>query len=127
MKHSGSMHISVITVTYNPGDLLEPTMQSVLEQVGVRVDYVVVDGASKDGTAERLRAFGEKVQGELVQGGSLTYRWVSEPDQGLYDAMNKGMAMATGDYVLFLNAGDTLAHPRVLEDLWAEAPGAGAY
>ena len=122
MKHSGSMHISVITVTYNPGDLLEPTMQSVLEQVGVRVDYVVVDGASKDGTAERLRAFGEK-----VQGGSLVYRWVSEPDRGLYDAMNKGLAMATGDYVLFLNAGDTLAHPRVLEDLWAEAPGAGAY
>ncbi|MBU6193180.1 MAG: glycosyltransferase, partial [Bacteroidetes bacterium] len=96
------MHISVITVTYNPGDLLEPTMQSVLEQVGVRVDYVVVDGASKDGTAERLRAFGEK-----VQGGSLVYRWVSEPDRGLYDAMNKGLAMATGDYVLFLNAGDT--------------------
>ena len=122
MKHSGSMHISVITVTYNPGDLLEPTMQSVLEQVGVRVDYVVVDGASKDGTAERLRAFGEKVQGV-----SLVYRWVSEPDRGLYDAMNKGLAMATGDYVLFLNAGDTLAHPRVLEDLWAEAPGAGAY
>jgi glycosyltransferase involved in cell wall biosynthesis len=136
------MHISVITVTYNPGDLLEPTMQSVLEQVGVRVDYVVVDGASKDGTAERLRAFGEqvqgeqaqgervqgeRVQGELVHGGSLTYRWVSEPDRGLYDAMNKGLAMATGDYVLFLNAGDTLAHPRVLEDLWAEAPGAGAY
>jgi len=127
MKYSGSMHISVITVTYNPGDLLEPTMQSVLGQVGVRVDYVVVDGASKDGTVERLRAFGEKVQGERVQGGSLAYRWVSEQDQGLYDAMNKGMAMATGDYVLFLNAGDTLAHPRVLADLWAEAPGAGAY
>jgi glycosyltransferase involved in cell wall biosynthesis len=117
-------------------------MQSVLEQVGVRVDYVVVDGASKDGTVERLRAFGEQVQGEqaqgervqgelvqgeLVQGCSLNYRWVSEPDQGLYDAMNKGLAMATGDYVLFLNAGDTLAHPRVLEDLWAEAPRAGAY
>ena len=137
MKHSVSMHISVITVTYNPGDLLEPTMQSVLGQVGVRVDYVVVDGASKDGTVERLRAFGEKVHGERVQGervqgervhgGSLTYRWVSEPDRGLYDAMNKGLAMATGDYVLFLNAGDTLAHPRVLEDLWTEAPEAGAY
>ncbi|MFM7033434.1 MAG: glycosyltransferase, partial [Bacteroidota bacterium] len=68
MKHSVSMQISVITVTYNPGDLLEPTMQSVLEQVGVRVDYVVVDGASKDGTVERLRAFGEQVQGEQAQG-----------------------------------------------------------
>ena len=132
MKYPGSMRISVITVTYNPGDLLEPTMQSVLGQKGVRVDYVVVDGASKDGTVERLRVFGVQVQGELVQGervhgGSLVYRWVSEPDRGLYDAMNKGLAMATGDYLLFLNAGDTLAHPRVLADLWDEAPGAGLY
>lgn len=63
MKHSGSMHISVITVTYNPGDLLEPTMRSVAEQVGVQVDYVVVDGASKDGTVERLRAFDAQIQG----------------------------------------------------------------
>ncbi len=122
MKYPDGMSVSIVTVTYHPGDLLEPTMRSVAEQVGVHVDYVVVDGASKDGTVERLRAFGER-----VQGGSLVYRWVSEPDRGLYDAMNKGLAMATGDYVLFLNAGDTLAHPRVLADLWDQAPGAGAY
>jgi len=132
MKYPDGMSVSIVTVTYNPGDLLEPTMRSVAEQVDVHVDYVVVDGASKDGTVERLRAFGEQVQGdqapgERVQGGSLVYRWVSEPDRGLYDAMNKGLAMATGDYVLFLNAGDTLAHPRVLADLWDQAPGAGAY
>ena len=137
MKYPDGMSVSIVTVTYNPGDLLEPTMRSVAEQVDVHVDYVVVDGASKDGTVERLRAFGEQVQGEQVQGdqapgervqgGSLVYRWVSEPDRGLYDAMNKGLAMATGDYVLFLNAGDTLAHPRVLADLWDQAPGAGAY
>jgi len=66
-------------------------------------------------------------QQDREQDPSFKFRWVSEPDRGLYDAMNKGLAMASGDYVLFLNAGDTLAHPRVLADLWAESPGAGAY
>lgn len=126
------MNISVITVTYNPGELLEPTMRSVAEQVGVQIDYVVVDGASKDGTVERLRSFGKRIEEIEADGGQdernqLTYRWVSEPDRGLYDAMNKGLAMATGDYVLFLNAGDTLAHPRVLADLWSERKGAAVY
>jgi glycosyltransferase involved in cell wall biosynthesis len=136
------MHVSVITVTYNPGDLLEPTMRSVADQMGVRLDYVVMDGASRDGTVERLQAFerqisggqnqreqdqGGRIQGGQIPGGALNFRWVSEPDRGLYDAMNKGMAMAIGDYVLFLNAGDTLAHPRVLADLWEQSPEAGAY
>jgi glycosyltransferase involved in cell wall biosynthesis len=132
MSNPERMFVSIVTVTYNPGELLEPTMRSVAEQVGVQIDYVVVDGASKDGTVERLRAFGEQVQGELVQGqpvhgGSLVFRWVSEPDRGLYDAMNKGLVMAQGDYVLFLNAGDTLAHPRVLAELWSERKGAAVY
>jgi len=126
------MNISVITVTYNPGDLLEPTMQSVLEQVGVQIDYVVVDGASKDGTVDRLQSFGKRIEGVVADGGQdeqnqWTYRWVSEPDRGLYDAMNKALGMAKGDYVLFLNAGDILAHPRVLADLWTEEQGASAY
>ena len=126
------MNISVITVTYNPGELLEPTMRSVAEQVGVQIDYVLVDGASKDGTVERLRSFGKRIEEIEADGGQdernqLTYRWVSEPDRGLYDAMNKGLVMAQGDYVLFLNAGDTLAHPRVLADLWSERKGAAVY
>ncbi|MFZ4631149.1 MAG: glycosyltransferase family 2 protein [Bacteroidia bacterium] len=126
------MFVSIVTVTYNPGELLEPTMRSVAEQVGVQIDYVVVDGASKDGTVERLRAFGKRIEEIEADGGQdernqLTYRWVSEPDRGLYDAMNKGLAMASGDYVLFLNAGDTLAHPRVLADLWSERKGAAVY
>ena len=126
------MNISVITVTYNPGELLEPTMRSVAEQVGVQIDYVVVDGASKDGTVDRLRSFGKRIEEIEADGGQdernqLTYRWVSEPDRGLYDAMNKGLVMAHGDYVLFLNAGDTLAHPRVLADLWSERKGAAVY
>jgi len=132
MSNPERMFVSIVTVTYNPGELLEPTMRSVAEQVGVQIDYVVVDGASKDGTVERLRSFGKRIEEIEADGGQdernqLTYRWVSEPDRGLYDAMNKGLAMATGNYVLFLNAGDTLAHPRVLADLWSERKGAAVY
>lgn len=132
MSNPERMFVSIVTVTYNPGELLEPTMRSVAEQVGVQIDYVVVDGASKDGTVERLRSFGKRIEEIEADGGQdernqLTYRWVSEPDRGLYDAMNKGLAMASGDYVLFLNAGDTLAHPRVLADLWSERKGAAVY
>jgi glycosyltransferase involved in cell wall biosynthesis len=132
MSNPERMFVSIVTVTYNPGELLEPTMRSVAEQVGVQIDYVVVDGASKDGTVERLRSFGKRIEEIEADGGQdernqLTYRWVSEPDRGLYDAMNKGLVMAQGDYVLFLNAGDTLAHPRVLADLWSERKGAAVY
>ena len=132
MSNPERMFVSIVTVTYNPGELLEPTMRSVAEQVGVQIDYVVVDGASKDGTVERLRSFGKRIEEIEADGGQdernqLTYRWVSEPDRGLYDAMNKGLAMASGDYVLFLNAGDTLAHPRVLADLWSERKGSAVY
>jgi len=132
MSNTERMFVSIVTVTYNPGELLEPTMRSVAEQVGVQIDYVVVDGASKDGTVDRLRSFGKRIEEIEADGGQdernqLTYRWVSEPDRGLYDAMNKGLVMAQGDYVLFLNAGDTLAHPRVLADLWSERKGAAVY
>jgi glycosyltransferase involved in cell wall biosynthesis len=132
MSNPERMFVSIVTVTYNPGELLEPTMRSVAEQVGVQIDYVVVDGASKDGTVDRLRSFGKRIEEIEADGGQdernqLTYRWVSEPDRGLYDAMNKGLVMAQGDYVLFLNAGDTLAHPRVLADLWSERKGAAVY
>lgn len=132
MSNPERMFVSIVTVTYNPGELLEPTMRSVAEQVGVQIDYVVVDGASKDGTVERLRSFGKRIEEIEADGGQdernqLTYRWVSEPDRGLYDAMNRGLVMAQGDYVLFLNAGDTLAHPRVLADLWSERKGAAVY
>ena len=132
MSNPERMFVSIVTVTYNPGELLEPTMRSVAEQVGVQIDYMVVDGASKDGTVDRLQSFGKRLEEKEPDGGQdernqLTYRWVSEPDRGLYDAMNKGLGMAKGDYVLFLNAGDILAHPRVLADLWSESKGAAVY
>ena len=86
---------SIITITYNAASVIEPTLQSVLEQTYKNYEYLLIDGGSKDDTVAKAKASGI----EFAQ-------IVSEPDNGLYDAMNKGMALATGDYLCFLNAGD---------------------
>lgn len=95
---------SIITVTYNAEKVLEETIQSVITQTYRNVEYIIVDGASKDNTLKII----EKYQGYI----SLM---VSEPDKGLYDAMNKGIQMATGDYLCFLNAGDKLHENNTLQ------------
>lgn len=92
------MKFSVITVSYNSVLTLRDTMESVLAQRLVEVEYIVVDGASKDGTLDLLREYETKFDGRML--------WVSEPDKGLYDAMNKGIQMATGDVVGMLNSDD---------------------
>ncbi len=94
--------ISIITITYNAADVLEPTMMSVAEQTCRDYEHLVIDGASRDNTLQTARSF------EGV-------RILSEPDNGLYDAMNKGLRMAKGKYLLFLNAGDTFHSRGVLE------------
>ncbi len=88
---------SIITVTFNAERWLERTVLSVLSQSYPNIEYIVIDGASKDKTVEIIKQYES----------GISY-WVSEPDGGLYDAMNKGLRRATGDYVWFLNAGDTL-------------------
>lgn len=102
------MRISVITVVYNGAATLEEAILSVHGQTladGLgSVEHIVVDGASSDGTAEILERHRDKLA-----------RVVSEPDTGLYDAMNKGIALATGEVIGFLNADDVYAHERVLE------------
>ena len=90
------VRISVITVTYNCKKLLEKTIESLLSQNFESLEYIVIDGKSTDGTLEVIKENNE----------FITY-WVSEKDSGIYDAMNKGLKIATGDFVLFLNAGDT--------------------
>lgn len=89
--------ISVITVTWNASDTIGATMRSVREQTWDDFEHLIVDGASTDSTIETARRLGRP-----------DLRILSEPDNGLYDAMNKGLAMARGRYVLFLNAGDAL-------------------
>ena len=89
--------ISIITVVYNSEDLLPATIESVIGQTYTDIEYIIVDGDSKDGTIDII----EKYKDQISQ-------WISEPDKGLYDAMNKGLKMATGDFVWFMNAGDHL-------------------
>lgn len=102
-KNSPSMKISVITVTYNALDMLLETAESVASQDYDDFEYIIVDGASSDGTPDILR--------KGIKGVS---RWISEPDHGIYEAMNKGARMASGDYCIFMNAGDRLINGNVL-------------
>lgn len=104
--------ITVVTVTYNAARVLAPTMQSVAAQTFRDFEHLVVDGASSDGTLALARC-------------NPDTRIVSERDRGLYDAMNKGLVLARGRYVLFLNAGDAFHAPDTLS-LYARAAASGA-
>ena len=97
---------SVVTITYNAGTTLEDTIQSVISQTYHRVEYIIVDGASTDHTMKIV----EQYRSHIAQ-------VVSEPDNGLYDAMNKGIDLATGDYLIFLNAGDSFHADTTLQQM----------
>ena len=101
--------LSIVTINRNNAAGLQRTMQSVLEQTVDDIEYVVVDGASTDGSVDVIRQF------ETGFGDRL--KWVSEPDAGIYNAMNKGIRMASGDYIQILNSGDILAAPDVTEKM----------
>ena len=94
------MKVSIITATYNSVKTLKDTMESVLHQSYDDIEYIIVDGASTDGTLEIIKSYEQKFSGRL--------KYISEPDKGLYDAMNKGILMATGDIVGILNSDDFL-------------------
>jgi glycosyltransferase involved in cell wall biosynthesis len=89
--------ISVITVTYNASKTLENTLLSVVNQSYPNLEYIIIDGGSTDGTVDIIRKYSDKIS-----------YWISEPDNGVYDAMNKGTKVATGDFCYFLGADDTL-------------------
>ena len=110
---------SIITVTYNAQKALERTLQSVGEQTYGEMEYLVIDGVSTDGTIEQVSRWEAKTADERTRRGMEPMRCVtvSEPDRGLYDAMNKGLQRATGDYVWFLNAGDTFRSPETVAQL----------
>jgi len=101
--------ITIVTVTYNARDFIEATIQSVIYQTYQNIEYIIIDGGSDDGTLEIIKEY------ESV----LAY-WVSEPDAGIYDAMNKGAAVATGDWINFLNAGDLLYSNDVLAEVFLD-------
>jgi len=94
------MILSIITINRNNAAGLEKTMRSVAAQTFADFEYVVIDGASTDRSVEVIRSFVASFGGRL--------KWISEPDKGIYNAMNKGIGMASGDYLQFLNSGDSL-------------------
>jgi glycosyltransferase len=100
------MKISIITVTYNSVETLEYAIQSVLNQTYPHIEYIIVDGGSNDGTIALLEKYSAQIS-----------KWISERDNGIYDAMNKGIDLATGDYIGFLNSDDILASNDVISTL----------
>lgn len=100
------MKVSLITVCYNAARYLPDCIQSVLEQDHPDIEYLIIDGNSTDGTQEIVQSFGDRVS-----------QFVSEPDQGIYDAMNKGLKLATGEVVGILNADDVYARPDIISQV----------
>ena len=101
------MKISLITITYNSGNTLSTTLESVLHQTYSDIEYILVDGASKDNTVSIIKQYEPLFEGRM--------KWISEPDKGLYDAMNKGIRMATGDIVGILNSDDFFTSNDILQ------------
>ncbi len=100
------MKVSIITITYNSAETLEETIQSVLSQDYQDIEYIIVDGASKDSTMEIVDRYRSSIS-----------KIVSERDKGIYDAMNKGVSLATGDVIGILNSDDFYADNKVISDI----------
>lgn len=108
------MNLSIITCTYNAEQVLQRTLTSVLKQTYGSIEHIIIDGKSKDSTVSIAQQY--KAQNDLLRSGHKVII-ISEPDKGLYDAMNKGIRLATGDYLCFLNAGDMLHDKDTIADI----------
>ncbi len=106
------MKISIITVSYNSSKTIKDTFDSMLSQTYNNIEYIVVDGNSKDNTIDIVKEYEQKFLGRNVE-----FKWISEKDKGLYDAMNKGIKMATGDYIGILNSDDFYFDEFVIEKI----------
>ncbi|ASB49106.1 glycosyltransferase family 2 protein [Alkalitalea saponilacus] len=124
LSHNTNLHlnngfypkVSIITVVYNGAETLERTIKSIAALDYRNLEYIIVDGKSSDDTIEIIRKY------EYA-----TSLWISEPDEGLYDAMNKGMSLASGDYLWFINSGDEVSDPQVLSQIFQNFPRADIY
>lgn len=115
MKQEGPV-LSVITVVYNNVDHIERTLLSVLNQTYPHIEYIVIDGASADGTLQVIEKYKDRIA-----------KLISEPDKGIYDAMNKGLSVATGNYVLFMNSGDEIYATDTVTNVFASSDNADIY
>lgn len=100
------MRISVITINYNNTEGLKCTIKSVLNQTSKEIEYIIIDGGSTDGSVDIIQKYADRID-----------YWISEKDNGIYNAMNKGVSKATGDYCIFMNSGDCFADEKVIEDV----------
>lgn len=101
------MKISIITIVYNDINHISDTIESVIGQTAFsKIEYVIVDGASTDGTSSVIERYCDKID-----------RYICEPDKGIYNAMNKGIRVATGDYIMFINSGDRLTDNNVVSNI----------
>ena len=111
------MQLSIITINYNNAEGLRKTLASVASQTYADIEHVIVDGGSTDGSVEVIREYEQSLASRLSPLAS-NLKWVSEPDKGIYNAMNKGIRMATGEYIEILNSGDILAADDVTERMF---------
>ncbi len=100
------MFVSIITITYNAELYLENTILSIIQQTSQDFEYIIIDGNSKDNTLNIIKKYENHIS-----------KYISEPDKGIYDAMNKGIQLAKGDFVWFMNAGDTIFEKNTLENI----------
>lgn len=103
--------VTVVTVVYNAREDMEKTLRSVLGQTYENLEYIVVDGGSTDGTTDVIKKYENRI-----------HRWISEPDKGPYDAMNKGIELARGEWINFMNAGDRFYDDDVIRDVFSDFP-----
>lgn len=101
--------VSIVTVTFNAIDTIEKTILSVINQDYPNIEYIIVDGGSNDGTLDIIKKYENRLS-----------KWISEKDEGLYDAMNKGLRMATGTWISFKNSGDYFAEKKSLSKLFSD-------
>ncbi len=109
------MKLSIITINYNNATGLKATLDSVAAQTYHEFEHIIIDGESTDGSVEVIKEYVRRAESRESRVKSVI--WSSEPDKGIYDAMNKGVAKATGDYCYFLNGGDILASPTALQEM----------
>jgi len=101
--------VSIITIVYNGADTLQKTIDSIACQSYQNIEYIIVDGGSSDGTLDIIEANKKVIA-----------KWISEPDDGLYDAMNKGIDLASGDYLWFINSGDEIYDAETLSNMFVD-------
>lgn len=114
-----NLRISIVTVCFNATATIKETILSVVNQTYDNVEYIIIDGGSTDGTVEIIKKYTAGGSEEGKHNHAIT-KWISEPDKGIYDAMNKGIDLATGDYINFMNAGDTFVDCDVVSKVSTE-------